>query len=63
MGQGLAWPAGGENWCNLPGKYIHLVSDVSSESGSDFRTGICSLGLFGTEYDRTTVVATTASIN
>ena len=63
MGEGLVWPFGGENWCNLQGKYIHLVADMSGESGTMFRTGICSLGVFGTEYDRTTAVATTASIN
>ena len=28
-GVGKAWPYGAENWCNLEGRYLHLVADHS----------------------------------
>ena len=30
----MVWPFGGENWCNLEGKFVHLVADVGRRSGS-----------------------------
>ena len=29
LGVGKVWPFGKENWCNLEGRYLHLVADMS----------------------------------
>ena len=28
-GRGMIWPFGAEHWCNLEGKFVHIVSDMS----------------------------------
>ena len=48
----MIWPYGGEHWCNLEGKYLHIVSDMSHLAGQDYETSICSLGVIGTRYMR-----------
>ena len=62
MGLGLVWPFGKETWCNLEGRYLHLVGDFSQTLDPDpFDVGnenltvaICQLGVFGTKYIRYT---------
>ena len=29
QGAGMVWPFGKENWCNLEGRYMHMVADHS----------------------------------
>ena len=52
-GEGMMWPYGAENWCNLEGTHLHLVADLNHlvASGS-FTMSICTLGVFGTRYVR-----------
>ena len=54
-GLGMVWPFGKENWCNLEGRYLHMVADMSqqiaSAENSDTVT-VCSVGVFGTKYIR-----------
>ena len=52
MGRGMIWPFGGEYWCNLEGKYLHIVSDMSAFAGQEYETSICTLGVMGTRYVR-----------
>ena len=40
---------GAEAWCNLKGDYIHLVK---TGLGGNWKSVICTLGLFGTIYER-----------
>ena len=50
----MAWPYGAENWCNLEGKYLHYVAELSqvlADHGS-ITASICSVGIFGTKYVR-----------
>ena len=51
----MVWPFGKENWCNLEGRYLHMVADMSqqiaSAENSDTVT-VCSVGVFGTKYIR-----------
>ena len=48
VGQGMVWPFGKENWCNLEGRYLFMVADmsqqVSSAADSD-KVSVCSLGV------------------
>ena len=51
---GKVWPFGKENWCNLEGRYMHMVADhstVSAATGSD-EVSVCSVGVYGTQYVR-----------
>ena len=54
----MVWPFGKENWCNLQGQYMHMVADLEEHANN---TGgvddsddisICSIGVFGTKYER-----------
>ena len=58
QGRGYVWPFGKETWCNLEGRYLHLVADLSKEVTEnpipwDQMISICQLGVFGTKYSRT----------
>ena len=57
----MLWPFGGEHWCNLEGKNLHLVVDLSHHHLQDddaerqkdqFEISVCSLGVIGTRYVR-----------
>ena len=44
-----------ENWCNLEGRYMHMVADMSKSEPyalGSHEVSICSLGVFGTQYLR-----------
>lgn len=51
----MVWPFGKENWCNLQGRYLHIVADmaevVQDAPGTD-EISVCTLGVFGTKYLR-----------
>ena len=55
MGTGYIWPFGMENWCNLEGKYLHIVADMSaytSSAADSDEVSVCSLSIYGTKYVR-----------
>ena len=47
-----AWSFGVEIWCNLEGRYTHIVGDLSHQSGTIFTQTLCQLGIMGTRYIR-----------
>ena len=52
---GKVWPFGKENWCNMQGRYLHLVADMSqhvSTAADSDEVSVCSVGIFGTKYVR-----------
>lgn len=57
VSRGYLWNYGAEAWCNLPGQYVTIVADLSSLSGA-YEMSICSLGIFGTKYQRATPIET-----
>ena len=65
MGKGMVWPFGKENWCNLEGRYVHLVADMSryvaSASNSD-TVSVCSIGVYGTKYERKSDIVSSVTI-
>ena len=54
----MIWPHGKENWCNLKGKFIHIVADLSHLSSLTYEMSICYLGIYGTEYVRSETAPT-----
>ena len=53
QGRGMVWRFGEEVWCNLEGRYVHLVADLSHLADpSQIDMSICTLGVFGTKYVR-----------
>ena len=40
-----------EAWCNLPGQYTHILSDMSGFTG-DYAIDIAALGIMGNDYTR-----------
>ena len=48
------WNYGKESWCNLEGRYIHIVADLSAYTDllNAADMGICNLGIMGTKYVR-----------
>ena len=52
---------GGEAWCNLKGRYIHLVKEGLDGTGK-WKTVIQTIGAFGTIYERANPVPTTLAI-
>ena len=51
---GELWNYGIEIWCNLEGQYVTFVADLAHLSGEDYEMSICSLGVMGAEYYRST---------
>ena len=46
-GEGFVHKNGNEIECNLIGKYVTMVSDMSEEAGNSYDISICSVGIFG----------------
>ena len=46
-GRGYVHKHGNEIECNLTGKYVTMVSDMSEEASNNYIFSICSVGLFG----------------
>ena len=61
---GKAWTYGKEVWCNLEGRYMHIIADLSHlmTSHSSYKMNLCSLGIMGTEYVRTEAPLTEITI-
>ncbi len=58
------WKGGEEIWCNLPGKYTHIIVDFSAfNDPSSYKVNICSLGVMGNKYIRGSEPVTSLSIN
>ena len=56
------WNYGKEIWCNMEGRYLHVVADYSHESQTEYSISICSVGVFGTKYIRNTALETEIKI-
>ena len=52
QGPGKVHKNGNEIECNLTGKYVTMVSDMSEEAGNGYIFSICSVGIFGSSYYR-----------
>ena len=42
------WNYGKEVWCNLEGRYMHIVSDLSHLAGQGYSMELCTVGIMGT---------------
>ena len=42
------WNYGQEAWCNLEGRYIHIVADLNHLVGTGYSMELCSVGIMGT---------------
>ena len=56
---GDLWNYGIEIWCNIQGQFATMVADLAHLNGLTYEMSICSLGVMGTEYDRTSTLPTT----
>ena len=45
------WAYGKEVWCNLEGRYVHIVADLKHLTGS-YTMSLCSVGIMGASYVR-----------
>ena len=54
FGDGFVFPYGGEHWCNSEGQYLHIVADLNylMDTYGSYTMALCSLGVYGTKYDR-----------
>ena len=46
----------------MEGRYIHLVADMSDVSDPTYETSICSYGIMGTRYSRSSSIQPTVEI-
>ena len=46
------WNYGRETWCNLEGRYMHIVADLSHLEGHSYNMELCTVGIMGTQYIR-----------
>ena len=63
------WKFGHEAWCNMEGRYLTIVADLSSQAGKTstlaprgYEMSLCHLGLFGALYKRTTPVPSSLEV-
>ena len=47
---------GAEIWCNLEGRYTHIIADYTDNIDYITSQYICSLGIMGTRYVRDTEI-------
>ena len=63
---GYVWPFGKENWVNLQGKYIHIVSNTNVSGTASFTANdlvdITALSVFGTKYVRDDALPTALTV-
>ena len=57
------WNFGKEVWCNLEGRYMHIIADFSHLSGEDYSMELCSLGIMGSQYVRDQTLPSTLEIS
>ena len=60
---GDIWNYGHEAWCNLGGRYMHIVADFNHLAGSGYNMELCSIGIMGTEYVRDSPLPETFEIS
>ena len=53
------WNYGVEIWCNLKGRYTHIVADLNHLAASAYEMSICNLGVMGTRFERSIDLLTT----
>ena len=56
------WNTGKEIWCNLEGRYMHIIADLAHLAGQDYSMEICSVGIMGTQYVRDQILPETLVI-
>jgi len=56
------WKFGEEVWCNKPGRYTTLVSDMTQMADIDYKISLCQLGVMATIYERSTPAPTALTI-
>ena len=57
------WNYGKEIWCNLEGRYMHIVADLSHLAGQGYSMELCSVGIMGTQYVRDEPLPATLEIS
>ena len=55
------WRYGKEAWCNLEGRYIHIVANLK-HLVAPYEMTICTFAVFGTQYGRNSTVPTSLEI-
>ena len=50
--EGDIFDYGFEQWCNMEGRYVTFEADLSVVSGTIWEVSVCSIGIFGTVYER-----------
>ena len=56
------WRYGKEAWCNLEGRYIHIVANLTHLSTQSYEMTICTFAVFGTQYGRNSTVPASLEI-
>ena len=56
------WNYGVEAWCNLEGRYVTIVANLTHLSGESYEQTLCSLGIMGAEYLRNVELAESIQI-
>ena len=56
------WNYGKEVWCNLEGRFMHIVADLSHLSALSYTMELCSVGIMGTKYTRDQTLPETLEI-
>ena len=56
------WNYGKEVWCNLEGRYMHIIADLSDLAGQGYEMILCSVGIMGTQYVRAQTFPETVEI-
>ena len=56
------WNYGKEVWCNLEGRYMHIVADLQHLAGQNYSMELCSIGIMGTQYIRDQTLPETLEI-
>ena len=50
------WPYGKEDWCNLEGRYLHIVANLNHLMDTypydEYAMSLCQIGVYGTKYVR-----------
>ena len=57
----MVWKYGTELWCNMQGRYTHIVADLSLVQ-APFTMSICQFGVFGTKYARNEEISETVIV-
>lgn len=50
------WKFGEELWCNLEGRYMHIIADLSHRAELEYNLSLVTVGIMGTQYVRDSAV-------